>query len=169
MSEDQPVYRDSEATYKRIDRHWAELLQELRVVQAGVQILAGLLYTVPFQAGFSSLELWQRSVYLAAVSLATLAAALLIAPVALHRALYRRRLRPELIEVSGAVAKLGLASLALSLVAVVVLVFSVVVGSTVGLVAGAVALVGFAYLWLALPWWLARCAPAHGEDEDEFS
>ena len=32
-----------------MDRNWVELLQELRVLQTGVQILAGFLLTLPFQ------------------------------------------------------------------------------------------------------------------------
>ena len=151
-------YREGEAPYKRVDRHWAELLQELRVVQAGVQILAGLLYTVPFQASFASLGGTQRAVYLTAVSLATLAAALLIAPVAIHRAMYRRMRRPALIRTSAIMAKLGLGALALSLVTVIVLVFSVVLDTTVGIVAGLIALLVFTALWLAMPKWLARDA-----------
>ncbi|SHJ97619.1 hypothetical protein SAMN02745244_03686 [Tessaracoccus bendigoensis DSM 12906] len=164
MTDEGAQYRDEELPYKRIDRHWAELLQELRVTQAGVQILAGLLYTVPFQPGFAALDGWQRAVYLVAVSLATLAAALLIAPVAFHRAMYRRRLRPELIDVSSRSAKLGLAMLALSLVAVVTLVFSVVLAPVAGLVAGGVSLLGFAFLWLWLPARLAHGAPMFDED-----
>lgn len=157
------AYREEEAPYKRIDRHWAELLQELRVVQAGVQILAGLLYTVPFQSGFASLGTSHRAVYLAAVSLATLSAALLIAPVAIHRAMYRRMMRPELIGASAVMAKLGLGTLALSLVAVVTLVFGVVLSMAAGAAAGAAALLGFLILWLALPIWLARGAAATPE------
>lgn len=157
------AYREGEAPYKRIDRHWAELLQELRVAQAGVQILAGLLYTVPFQAGFAALDSTERAVYLTAVSLATLSAALLIAPVAFHRAMYRRMIRPELISASAALAKMGLGALALSLIAVLVLVFSVVLDATAGIVAGAVALLAFLALWLVLPKWLARNASVSPE------
>ena len=57
--------RDETAT-ERNDRNWEELHQELRVVQTGVQILAGFLLTLPFQARFTVLEPHHRVVYLAA-------------------------------------------------------------------------------------------------------
>jgi hypothetical protein len=39
-----------ETPMQRLDRNWADLLQELRVVQTGVQLLTGFLLTLPFQA-----------------------------------------------------------------------------------------------------------------------
>ena len=63
-----------------LDRNWNELLQELRVTQTGVQILAGFLLTLPFQQRFSALEDEQRTAYLVSLSSAVLATALLVAP-----------------------------------------------------------------------------------------
>lgn len=80
----------SETTTQRLDRNWASLLQELRVVQTGVQILTGFLLTLPFQDGFEDLGGSLRVVYLVTVTSAVSAAILLAAPVALHRALFRR-------------------------------------------------------------------------------
>lgn len=144
-------FREKEPAFQRADRHWGELLQELRVTQAGVQILAGLLFTVPFQSRFDSLSGAQRVLYLVATSLATLSAALLIAPVAYHRALFRRRLRSELIEVSDRITKLGLGALALSLSLVLCLVFSVVAGWPAAWVAAGVSVTFFLVLWVLLP------------------
>ena len=42
-----------ESAADRLDRNWNELLQELRVMQTGVQILSGFLLTVPFQQRFT--------------------------------------------------------------------------------------------------------------------
>ena len=57
MSQD--TDRDAEADRtdeeRRLDRNWDDLLQELRVAQTGVQLLTGLLLTVPFQARFHEL------------------------------------------------------------------------------------------------------------------
>ncbi|MCG6567475.1 DUF6328 family protein [Tessaracoccus sp. Y36] len=163
MANEQPrpddIGRDQEPPHKRLDRHWNELLQELRVTQGGVQILAGLLYTLPFQARFEAVDQAQRWVYLGAVSFATLSAALLIAPVAFHRALFRRRLRQNLIRVSATVTKLGLALLALSLTLVSVLVFSVVAGWVAAAVSGGVAVLFFSVVWLALPLGWSRGSP----------
>ena len=43
-----------ESAEERSDRNWAELLQELRVMQMGVQILTGFLLTLPFQQRFAT-------------------------------------------------------------------------------------------------------------------
>lgn len=153
------IGREQEPEHVRLDRHWSELLQELRVTQGGVQILAGLLYTLPFQARFEAVDEVQRWVYLGAVSAATLSAALLIAPVPFHRFLFRRGLRPELIEASTVVTKLGLALLAVSLTLVMTLVFSVVAGWTAALAVTGIATVFFAVVWWMLPLRWARGYP----------
>ena len=44
--------RRQETDAERSDRNWAELVQELRVAQTGVQVLAGFLLTLPFTATF---------------------------------------------------------------------------------------------------------------------
>ena len=45
-----------ETEAERLDRNWAELLQELRVVQTGTQILTGFLLTLVFQQRFTELD-----------------------------------------------------------------------------------------------------------------
>src|SRR3954471_22258087 len=81
----------------RLDRNWADLLQELRVAQTGVQLLTGLLLTVPFQSRFAEITAQQRVVYLVTVGLSVTATGLLIAPVILHRVLFRQHGRRQLI------------------------------------------------------------------------
>lgn len=159
QDQDPAAVRLEEPQHKRLDRHWNELLQELRVTQSGVQILAGLLFTLPFQSRFEILGREQTVLYLVAVTAATLSAALLIAPVAFHRALFRRRMREELIQVSATVTKLGLALLGVSLTMALTLVFSTVAGWLIAGVAAAVAVVFFVSVWLALPLWWGRNRP----------
>ena len=77
-----------ETDIQRLDRQWNDLLQELRVVQTGVQLLTGLLLTLPFQPRFDQLAPLARGVYLFTVVTAVTASVLLIAPVAMHRALF---------------------------------------------------------------------------------
>ena len=60
----------SETETERLDRNWASLLQELRVVQTGVQLLTGFLLTLPFQQRFDVLDGDMRVLYLATVSCA---------------------------------------------------------------------------------------------------
>ena len=79
-----------ETEIERLDRNWNSLLQELRVVQTGVQLLTGFLLTLPFQQRFDVLTGHMRVVYLATVGCSVSATVLLIAPVATHRWLFRR-------------------------------------------------------------------------------
>ena len=52
----------SEAPLQRADRNFAELLQELRVLFTGVQILLGFLLTLAFSPGFSGLDGFRHTV-----------------------------------------------------------------------------------------------------------
>ncbi|MBC3191358.1 sodium:proton antiporter [Pseudonocardia sp. C8] len=142
----------NENELERLDRHWIELLQELRVVQTGVQLLTGLLLTVPFQWRFPQLDDFQRGLYLVAVSLSVCATASLIAPVALHRALFRQHARPALVDSGQRFAVAGLGILALAVVAVVWLIFDLVLGREGALLAAALAFLLFAVLWTVGPW-----------------
>lgn len=148
--------RRNETEAEKYDRNWIELLQELRVAQTGVQILAGFLLTLPFTNRFSHLGDGYRTLFLVAFGLASLAIALIIAPVSAHRFLFGRHEKDVLVHVSSGFAKVGLAALALTIVAVVVLIFGVVMGTTTGVVAGAVVLLFFLLVWVVLPWRLMR-------------
>ncbi|MCZ4492445.1 MAG: hypothetical protein JWP53_1376 [Conexibacter sp.] len=55
--------RQDEDEGQRLDRELLELLNELRVVMPGVQVLFGFLLTVPFQQGFQRIDGFQRDVY----------------------------------------------------------------------------------------------------------
>src|SRR5260370_2777973 len=79
-----------ETEVQRLDRNWNSLLQELRVVQTGVQLLTGFLLTLPFQQRFDVLGDDMRVVYLATVGCSVAATLLLFAPAGMHRLLFRR-------------------------------------------------------------------------------
>ena len=53
----------AEAPLQRADRNFAELLQELRVAQTGVQILFAFLLTLSFMDRFVAIDPFQRGVY----------------------------------------------------------------------------------------------------------
>lgn len=148
---------------ERADRNWAELLQELRVTQMGVQILTGFLLTLPFQQRFGELDSAQRNVYLCLVVLSVLATGLLVAPVSLHRMLFRQHLKARLVTSADRLARVGLVVLALVVTGTVLLIFDVVVGWTAAVIAAVGALVLFALLWVALPLGLMRRARAGDE------
>jgi Family of unknown function (DUF6328) len=131
----------------RLDRNWADLLQEVRVAQTGVQLFTGLLLTVPFQARFTELTQRQLTLYLVIFGLSVLATGLLLSPVVLHRVLFRRHARRTLVWFGQRCALAGFAALGLAVVGVCALIFDVVVGGSAGIVAGTVAFVVFAGLW----------------------
>ena len=140
-----------ETAAERYDRNWLDLIQELRVAQTGIQVLAGFLLTVPFSYRFGDIASHDRVLFLVAFALAVLTIGLMIAPVAMHRFLFGRHKKDLLVQVGHRTAKFGLAALGLTLVAVTALIFSVVLGTGEGVVAGVVVLVFYASVWVALP------------------
>jgi hypothetical protein len=141
----------NETAAERMDRNWNELLQELRVTQTGVQILSGFLLTLPFQQRFTTLDTMQRTIFLVAVALSTIATAFLVSPVSSHRLLFRRGAKDTLVTTADRLAKAGLVTLALSVTTVVLLIFNVVLGETAGWVAAGCILTFFTLNWLVLP------------------
>ncbi|MFF2242925.1 DUF6328 family protein [Arthrobacter sp. NPDC058130] len=125
-----------ESLAERMDRNWAELLQELRVLQTGVQILAGFLLTLPFQSRFETLDDYQTSLYLANVVVAALTTATILLPVSVHRRLFQQGLKETLVRSADAIAKISLAGVGLLSVGTTSLVFDVTAGRTAGLIAG---------------------------------
>jgi len=141
----------NETEVERLDRNWNEILQELRVTQTGTQILSGFLLTLAFQQRFTDLDAFQIDVYLVLVVLAAFATALALAPVSLHRALFRQNAKARVVRTANAILKITLGAVAVILAGTVLLIFDVVVGRTAGIVAGSVALVVIGVGWLSLP------------------
>lgn len=150
--------RDETPT-ERLDRNWEDLLQELRVVQTGVQLLTGFLLTLPFQTRFTDVEDLQRNAYLTTVACAIAATGFLIAPVSLHRLVFRRHLRRRMVTVAHYLALIGMALLACAIVGVVFLTFGLVTGNAGGGIAGALAALLLILLWAALPLRLRSHSP----------
>jgi predicted membrane channel-forming protein YqfA (hemolysin III family) len=150
MAEDRAAQRE-ESEHERLTRNVNELLQELRVAQAGVQFLFGFLLAVAFTEPYARASTTQHTIHLIAVIFATAAVALLSAPAAWHRVLFRRGERPMIIEVANRLAIAGLACLAVATVATVLLLTNEVVGGAVAIVITVLAGILFATLWFVLP------------------
>lgn len=145
-----------ETPVERADRNWNEILQELRVTQTGIQILTGFLLTVPFQGRFTELSTGQVRLYLALVVGAALTTGLLVAPVSLHRWLFRKHAKPSLVGAADRLMRLGLVFLAVVVSGVVLLVFDVVAGTGVAVAVAGALLATLVLAWFALPALLAR-------------
>jgi hypothetical protein len=144
-------YTREETDAQRLDRNYNEQLQELRVAQTGVQILFAFLLGIAFQQRFASISDFMRAIYIITLVCAAIAAALFIAPVAVHRVMFRRHLKDELVAFTGHLSVAGLVFLALAMIGAVLLIVDFVVGGVAaGITAGAMALM-FAYLWYLLP------------------
>ncbi len=145
----QPYREETEA--ERLDRQLAELLQELRVVLPGVQVLFAFLLTVPFSARFDQLTDMQRSVYVGVLLGTALATVLLIAPTALHRLRFHQHRKAEIVATSNRLVLAGLAVLAFAVSAAVFLVIDVVYNRAGALAAGIGTMAVIILFWLILP------------------
>jgi hypothetical protein len=142
-----------ETPLQRVDRAYGEILQEVRVAQTGVQILFAFLLALAFTARFTAVTGFQRGLYVLTLMLCAGSAALLIAPAAYHRVVYRRRLKQHLVRVANRLALSGLMMLLLAIIAALVLILDVVLGTGPALFLGTGALTWFVVWWFALPVW----------------
>ena len=150
-SRDEPPLDRNESEAERVERNWNEILQELRVIQTGTQILTGFLLALAFQPRFTELGQQEVTIYLVLVAVSVIATVLALAPVSLHRALFRKRAKPEIVRLAHRLLMLTLVAVAFTLAGTTVLIFDVVIGPTAGLVAGGTALVVIAAAWLLMP------------------
>lgn len=156
------AYERDEGTADRLDRNWQDILQELRVIQTGVQLLAGFLLTLPFSARFGVLDAWQVRLYLAIVVVASLAVGVTMVPILVHRRLFRDQVKDLTVATGHALSQTVSALLALLLVGIVTLVFSVTVGWTAALVAAGAAAAVLVLMLLVVPAGLSRRATRKG-------
>ena len=140
-----------ETEAQRLDRNWSSLLQELRVAQTGVQLLTGFLLILPFQPRFTQLDSVMHIVYLVTVSCSMGATVLLVAPVSMHRLLFRRHRLKTLVAVSHNYAIVGTLLLGVALAGVSVVIFDSVVGRTGAWIAGGCTLLALVAFWYFMP------------------
>lgn len=141
--------RRDEDEGERLDREWLELLNEVRVVLPGVQVLFAFLLIVPFQQKFETLSNGQEDLYFGILLLAAVATALLMAPSAYHRLVFRQGLKPDLIRFSTRLIPAGLVCLALAMSGAVTLICDLIFGQTRSLIAGGALLIVYGWFWFA--------------------
>ncbi|WP_433274213.1 DUF6328 family protein [Pseudonocardia xinjiangensis] len=143
---------------KRADRNFAELLQELRVAQTGVQILFAFLLGLSFTDRFAALDATQRGIYIVTLVASALTGILLVAPVAMHRLLFQHGRKRDVVRIGHRMVVAGLCGLLATIVGGLLLVLDVVVGPTAAVGAAVVLTAAFAGLWggPALRVWLRR-------------
>lgn len=142
---------DQRPDEKRLDRNWQELLQELRVAQTGVQILTGFLLTIPFTPRFEEMSESRHVTYTLVLCGAIVSTLLLMTPVALHRALFRRGARLWLVETADLLARCGLGAMALTLTGVVWFILDIVWSPWTATAVAAPVLLFVLVLWVVIP------------------
>jgi hypothetical protein len=143
--------RPGETEEERADRNFIDILQELRVTQTGVQILFGFLLTLPLQARFERLDRYEKGLLVVAVLLLAVATAFIIAPVAWHRALFRHRLKTEIVDAGSRFAKAGLTALGLGIVTSMLLMLDLVLSRWAAITLGAALAAFLLVLWAVWP------------------
>jgi putative flippase GtrA len=140
-----------ETESQRWNRNFSELLQELRVVQTGIQILFAFLLTMPFSGRFPSTHPRDRVAYVVTLITAAAATAFLVAPVSYHRLAFRQGRKPEVVRAAARLAQFGLICLLASIVGAVFLVMDVVTGLPGATATAAGVLLMCTCLWYVLP------------------
>jgi Family of unknown function (DUF6328) len=134
---------------KRLEREHGELLQELRALIPGAQVLFGFLLAIRFSNQFGDLDDSQRYVYY--FTLLTTAAALVffMAPAAHHRIRFRAGDKAHTVEKGNREAIAGTIAIALAFTGVIYLVSDLVFGRGEAIAAAAIFFALIAWRWWA--------------------
>jgi len=141
----------AETPEERLDRNWNELLQELRVIQTGTQILTGFLLAAVFQSRFEDLDDFQRNSYLVLVVTSVLTTLVGLAPVSLHRVLFRQHAKGRIVRYTDYFVQATLVGVAITVAGIGLLIFDLVLGRLWGLAFGVLILVAVVMLWIVVP------------------
>lgn len=138
---------------ERADRQWAELLQEVRVAQTGVQILFGFLLTVAFTPRYPQLGETDKIIYILTVVLGASATGALVGPVSFHRIVAGRRIKPETVRWAARLTVAGLVLLLATMTSALLLVLRVATRDSHVAYLVAVILAWCLLCWFVLPLW----------------
>ena len=151
MSRSTSPGNERESEKERRDRELIELLNELRVVLTGVQVLFAFLLTLPFTDRFHDLASTQQLIYAVAFTVTATASVFLMAPTAYHRIRFRQRDKERMLRWANRFAIAGVCLLAVAIGTIVLLVIDVlyelrVAAAVAGTLTGLIA-----WTWFALP------------------
>jgi hypothetical protein len=147
-----------ETASEKSDRQWTDILQELRVMQTGVQLIAGFLLTLPFQSRFDKLDEFGVSLYLGTMLWAGVTIVFMLIPVALHREFFGQHLKYQLVDSGHVILRAVLWMVGLLMASAITLVFYVVAGPQAGLTVALVTLAGLLLALLVYPIWRLKRA-----------
>jgi hypothetical protein len=140
--------QEQEALKDRLEREHNELLQELRALIPGAEVLLGFLLAISFTEQFDELSDGQRYVYFATLLSTAAAIVLFLAPAAHHRLRFRAGDKEHSLRKGNREAVAGTVAASFALTGVIYLVSDHVFGSEEAIV---VSLLFFAFV--AWRWW----------------
>lgn len=132
----------------RLEREHNELLQELRSLIPGAEVLFGFLLAVSFTNTFADLDDGQRYVYYGTLVSTAVALVLYLAPASYHRLRFREGDKDYMLRKANREAIAGTVASSFALTGVIYLVTSFVFGTAEGVVVA----VGF-FAFTAWRWW----------------
>jgi hypothetical protein len=139
-----------ETPNERLSREHNELLQELRSLIPGAQVLFGFLLVVQFTDQFERLTNSQRYVHYATLVCTAIALVLFLAPAAHHRLRFREGDKDFMLKKGNREAIAGSVAMALAFTGVVYLVTDFSFGTVEAILAASALLVFTAWRWWAL-------------------
>jgi Family of unknown function (DUF6328) len=148
--------RPDENEGERLDRHWNELLQELRLAQTGTQILFAFLLSIAFTNRFQDADQYTHVIFACTLVTSALAMGLFLAPVSFHRVVFQRHLRDRMIPLAGRMTRAGLILLLAAISGGVLLALDVVTPRPIALTIVGLVVVWFITFWYVLPTWIRR-------------
>lgn len=137
---------------KEEEQQFTDILQQLRVVQTGVQILSAFLLTLPFTVRFTRLDTAGKALYGVSLVAAAVSTALVIAPVSYRQRVGRGALA-NVVKVASRLAEAGLATLMVAAISAVTLAARVGLGSSWAVGLGAAVAAVYLASWYLLPLW----------------
>jgi hypothetical protein len=140
-----------ESKEERLDRELIELLNELRVVLPGVQVLFAFLLIVPFTQRFDQVTDFQKDTYLFVLLCTAAGSALLMAPTSYHRLHFRQKNKEQIVTTSHRLAIAGTVLLAVSIAGSVFLVTDVLFDAPTAALAAGVTAAFLGWFWYGLP------------------
>jgi hypothetical protein len=139
---------EDESVKERLEREHGELLEELRALIPGAEVLFGFLLAIRFTGQFTDLNAVQRYVYYGTLVSTAVSLVMLLAPSAYHRLRFREGDKDVLVRKGNREAIAGTAAIALAFTGVLYLITDLLFTTQAAI---GVALVFFALT--AWRWW----------------
>jgi Family of unknown function (DUF6328) len=152
-AEEQVEEKTGEDEHERRVRELAELLQELRVVLPGVQVLLAFLLTVPFSARFESVSQLQQMVFFGTLVCTAVSTGLLMAPSAHHRLLWRQQAREHRLQMANRLTIAGIVLLIPGIVGAMFVISDMLFGSVAATTTTVTLTAFLVYVWFVMPLW----------------